>query len=397
MKRNFLILGASRYQVPAIEAARRLGWRVITADNVPGNPGHVLADQAFHVDTTDRAGILELARREQVAGVLASCTDVAVPTAAYVSEQLGLSGPPLASAEVCCDKARFRQWMNEQGLPAPAWMEVGPETLWNSDQWAGRRWILKPARSSGSKGVRVVENARDWKAFLPEAARMSLNGRALLEEYISGRHGTAEGLILDGRVAFCVVTKRLTAPPPYGATWGHEIPGGWSADEEQSVRAMVNTLAEKLGLRDALFDADFITADGQVWLLEFSPRQGGNSLNRLLEASHGIRMVEWAVQLATGDRPEPVAADHLRAAAVRLLGVERDGRLCYDQRAVTWLRQQPWMFHLEMDHAPGTGVRAFADGTCRLGEMVVTGKDIEDVLQHVEEARRQLCLEVEDV
>jgi hypothetical protein len=38
MTKTLLVLAASMYQIPAIETAKRLGYRVITTDNVPDNP-----------------------------------------------------------------------------------------------------------------------------------------------------------------------------------------------------------------------------------------------------------------------------------------------------------------------------------------------------------------------
>ncbi|CAN5923645.1 hypothetical protein BH11MYX4_BH11MYX4_04620 [soil metagenome] len=105
---SLLVLGASRYQLEVIQKAKDLGYRVVTTDNVPGNPGHTVADQSFVVDTTDLDQVLEIARREQVIGVVAPCTDVAVPTAAHVSDALGLCGIPFQSARSLTSKLLFR-------------------------------------------------------------------------------------------------------------------------------------------------------------------------------------------------------------------------------------------------------------------------------------------------
>src|SRR5215471_11710961 len=98
MNKTLLVLGAGVYQIPAIETAKRLGYRVLTTDNVPENPGHALADRMFAVDTTDVARVTAIAERQQISGVIAPCTDVAVVTAALVAERLHLPGPPSKAA-----------------------------------------------------------------------------------------------------------------------------------------------------------------------------------------------------------------------------------------------------------------------------------------------------------
>src|SRR5213078_2129415 len=118
-EKTLLVLAASTYQLDAIRKAKELGIRVITTDNVPSNPGHRLADRCYSIDTTDRAGVLDLARRERINGVIAPATDVALETAAYVAAALALPGPSVESAAILVSKWQFRQFLKREGLPCP--------------------------------------------------------------------------------------------------------------------------------------------------------------------------------------------------------------------------------------------------------------------------------------
>ena len=92
MPKKLLLLGGSAQQVIAIKTAKRLGCETILCDYLPDNPGRCEADRFYLVSTTDEQAVLEVARREQVDGVLAYASDPAAPTAAYVAEKLGLPG-----------------------------------------------------------------------------------------------------------------------------------------------------------------------------------------------------------------------------------------------------------------------------------------------------------------
>src|SRR3954464_13348905 len=108
MGKTLLVLAAAQYQMDAIRTAKRLGYRVVTTDNIPGNPGHALADEAYGIDTTDLDAVLEIARAEKIDGVVAPCTDVAVVTAAHLADELDLPGVPVAAARIVTDKLAFR-------------------------------------------------------------------------------------------------------------------------------------------------------------------------------------------------------------------------------------------------------------------------------------------------
>ena len=117
--KTILLLGGSDFQVSAIECAKRLGLRTVLCDYLPDNPGQYVADVFYQKSTTDQELMLEVARAEKVDGVLSFCSDVALPSAAYVAEQLGLPTNPLPSVEVLSKKQLFHPYLAEHGFACP--------------------------------------------------------------------------------------------------------------------------------------------------------------------------------------------------------------------------------------------------------------------------------------
>lgn len=117
--KKILLLGGSWQQIIAIDTAKKLGYYTILCDYLPDNPGQFVADKFYLVSTTDKEAVLEVARKEQVDGVLAYASDPAAPTAAYVAEQLGLPGNPYESVEILCNKDRFRAFLADNGFCTP--------------------------------------------------------------------------------------------------------------------------------------------------------------------------------------------------------------------------------------------------------------------------------------
>ena len=312
-----LVLGASLYQMPVIHRAKARGIRVVTTDNVPSNPGHAVADVAYSTDTTDPHGVLEIARRERITGVIAACTDVAVPTAAFVASSLGLRGPSPRAAEVLCDKARFRAWQAECGLPTPPCVTLASSEPPRAPTPEGP-WVLKPARSSGSKGIFIVRSLEELAERLPET--LAFGPSALVEGFVPGVQLTCEGLLRDGAIVAVWLTRRETAPAPWVATWGHTLPSGLDANAESAVVAAVLDVMRRLDVHDGPFDADVVWDGEKCTILEATPRLGGNSLSRLIETASGFDLVDEAVRCACGEDFGLRAPDPARPAAVVLLG-----------------------------------------------------------------------------
>jgi biotin carboxylase len=364
---TLLVLAAATYQVPLIERARAMGVRVLTADNRPENPGHALADAAFHVSTTDSEAMLDLARREKIDGVIAAATDVALPTAAFVAERLGLVAPTQKAVSILCSKPAFRAFQAREGLPCPRFRAVGPEESFSPV--AGERWIMKPDRSSGSKGVRIVSDPAEAQAHLAEARRHAGGGGVLAEGFIEGAQGTIEGVLENGRVAAQLVTDRIAAPAPHTATHGHRTPP-LEAAALPALIAQVEHIATVLGLESGPFDCDFVACGAEATLLEMSPRLGGNAMMPLVEAATGFELIEYAVAHALGRGPKAGGPWAPRPTAVHLLGCMNAGRLAYDEAEARRLRALPWMLGLTLDFEPGAAVAPFTDGRHRIGEVL---------------------------
>lgn len=359
---TLLVLGGSLYQVPFIRAARRLGVRVVTADNRPGNPGHNLADAYVDCSTADVEGICRIAQEWRVDGILAAATDVALDAVAAVVDRLGLAGPGSACVATLTRKAAFRAYQRQAGLPHPGVIDALP---------AAFPVIVKPNRSSGSKGIQVVSEPIGLSQAQANAALFSMDGTAVCEEFVPGRQGTVEGLIRKGKVLAMMVTDRLTAKTPHVGTLGHCTPSTLS----QSIKGMLRLQVEKtlgdLGYLDGPFDGDFVVAENVVYLLEITPRVGGNSLTKLWAAAYGFDMPKAAVLEALGIRA-PAVFSQARPALVRILSVENAGRLDYDKDAAQVLAQNAQVFSLELDYLPGASVEAFVDGRHRVGDLTVT-------------------------
>ena len=393
--KKLLVLGAGPYQVPVIKRARDMGFYVITTDNVPRNPGHSLADKAFFVDTKDEQGVLQIARTEGIHGIIAPATDVAVPTASWVSEILGLVGVPYESARILCDKARFRHFLRSQGFPCPEFMAVPLEDAVSFDpaRVGAPPWVLKPDCSSGSKGVFIVRDSQEYQLFVKETLDFAQR-HVVVERYVRGQQGTAEGVIRDRLVRVCFYTDRQTVSAPYVATCGHRLPAKLSEVAQARLCQQIEELARLLNLSHTVFDCDFVATDAEVFILEISPRLGGNSIWKAIRQSSNFDILDYALRLALREELKVPTIERVVPTAVVLFGVEQAGALSYDIEELSRLREEQWVLELEIDYAAGHMVLPFTNGRNRVGEALVIAETREELDNRVERLLRRLNVHV---
>jgi len=189
--------------------------------------------------------------------------------------------------------------------------------------------------------------------------------------------------------AYWIVRPRAR---PYVTTCGHYVPTKLEPRLQEVLLRSLNRLWRLLQVLDGPFDCDFVATRDTVYLLEMSPRIGGNAISTLLRKAFNFDLVQYSIQLALGEDPPWPASGTIRPAAVVILGVPENGRLVYDEEALLSLRREPWVDSLEMDYECDAPVSAFINSRHRVGQAIIFGENRDNLEDRVLELKRQLHL-----
>ena len=208
-----MLLGGIRYLLPAIEAAHHHGCHVITVDYLPDNIAHKYSDEYHNVSIIDKEAVLTLAKELKIDGILSYAVDPGVVTAAYVAEKMGL--PFTCSYKTACifqDKARFRQFLKENGFNVPnAKGYDNDEEAINDINYFNWPVIVKPVDSAGSKGVTRVDDPDKLPAAIAHALEESHNGHFIIEDFLEldGYQSSADCFSLNGKLVYADYSDQL--------------------------------------------------------------------------------------------------------------------------------------------------------------------------------------------
>ena len=216
--KKILLLGGSSQQVVAIKTAKKAGCYTILCDYLKDNPGQFFADKFYLTSTTDKDSVLKIAQDEKIDAIVAYSSDPAAPTAAYVSEMLGLPGVPYETAKSFCEKHLFRSFLRKNGFHVPMSQKIDETST--PDMLEGMRYpiIVKPTDSSGSKGVTVISDASQFTKARDDATKYSRNGVLIAEEFIVRDHPNvieAEIFVVDGKVSVWGLINRCIGQPEH--------------------------------------------------------------------------------------------------------------------------------------------------------------------------------------
>lgn len=306
--KKLMILGGARYALPVIEAAHNLGCYVITCDYLPDNIAHKYSDEYCNVSIIDKDAVLQAAQKLNIDGIMSFACDPGVVTAAYVAEKMGL--PSVGSYEavsILQNKGRFRAFLIEHGfnVPTAKGYKSIEEALKDISLF---HWpvIVKPTDSAGSKGVTKVEKPKDLKKSIEYALSFSHCDEFIIEDFLQqiGYSSDTDCFSVDGELKFVSFDRQLfdmNAANPYTPA-AYSWPASISDEHQKELTSEIQRLITLLGLKSSIYNIETRECiNGKAYIMECSPRGGGNRLAEMLRYATGVDLITNSVRAAIGE------------------------------------------------------------------------------------------------
>ena len=402
-----MILGAGVYQAPLIRRARQRGMETLAVSPAGNYPGLALADRVIPLDTRDREGILAAARQEKISAVATTGTDVALPALGAVAEGLGLPGVGLEAALRATDKIRMKEAFRRGGVPtSPFRTAADLSEAREAAEEIGYPLMVKIPDQSGSRGIVKVENPAALPGAWDFCRRATRAEKLILEGFVAGEEFGVDAVVQGGRLRAVIPhEKRVHFSGRTGVPAGHLCPADYPAETLAVMERITAQAVTALGLDDCAVNLDAIrTPAGDISVLEAAGRCGGTGIPDMLSAYLGLSWYDVILDLALGrpvQLPNPQEIRHLpraalsrmivspRAGVLQSISYEAEGHACRD---ADYAGEGAWV---SLNARPGDRVRAFDNGTERLGQAVFAGAGRQEILAAEADFLRSLRVETE--
>ena len=393
-QKRLMLLGGLRYLLPVIEEAHKLGVHVITADYLPDNIAHKYSDEYCNVSIIDKEAVLKAAQELQIDGILSHAVDPGVISAAYVAEEMGL--PFQCSYEAACilqDKSRFREFLTENGFNCPharGYSNV-EDALKDIDFFT---WpvIVKPVDSAGSKGVTKVESPQDLSKAIETALSSSISQKIIIEDFLEkdGFSVGSESFVINGQLVYngfydqYFDNESINPYTPSAEVW----PSIMQVKYQKEVKSELQRLFSLLHITTGLFNVECrVCKNGKVYLMEVSPRAGGNRLAEMLNYAADVNLnaaeTRKAVGLPVGDIHEPNYKGHF---AILVLHSEKKG--IFDGISINSDFRKNHSIEEEIRVSQGDNVDFFTGANAAIGTLFLkfdTRKELAEALANQKE------------
>lgn len=391
-----MLLGGLRYLLPVIEEAHKLGVYVITADYLPDNIAHKYSDEYCNVSIIDKEAVLKAAQELKIDGILSHAVDPGVVSAAYVAEKMGL--PFQCSYRATCilqDKHLFRQFLSENGFNCPnaKGYNNADEALKDVDYF---NWpvIVKPVDSAGSKGVSRVNIPEELTNAIEYALSESHNGYFIIEDFLEkqGFSAGSESFVVNGKLLYNgfydqYFDKNAVNPfTPSAEVW----PSVMEQKHQNEIKSELQRLFTLLGVTTGLFNVECrVCTNGKVYLMEVSPRAGGNRLAEILNYAADVNINEAETRKAIGlpviGMHEPNYKGHY---AILVLHSEREG--VFESVDINSEFKAEHIVEEEIRLRKGDKVSSFSGANAALGTLFLKFETREELAKALENQNKWL-------
>lgn len=374
--KKLMLLGGMRYLVPVIEAAHKLGVYVITCDYLPNNIAHKYSDEYCNVSILEKDKVLEKAKELKIDGILSFACDPGVVTAAYVAEKIGLpSSGPYESVEILQNKGKFRKFLTENNFNVPvAKQYTDIETALNDTEMFNWPVIVKPTDSAGSKGVTKVEEKDKLKDAINYALKFSHSNEFIIEDFLEkvGDSSDCDSFSIDGKLKFVSFSAQKfdeNCENPYtpaAFTW----PASISKIHQEELTNEIQRLLTLLNMKSSIYNIETRECtNGKAYIMECSPRGGGNRLAEMVRYMTGVDMITNIVKVALGMETDNIKQQEIKDNwAEIILHSEKEGTFeklwISDEISSNIVENDLWI-------ETGTHVGGFSGANEAIGTMVL--------------------------
>lgn len=407
-RKILMLLGGIHYLIPVIKAAHEQGYYVITADYLPENIAHKYSDEYVNVSIIDKESVLVEAKKHQIDGIISFGVDPGVISAAYVQEKMCLpSMGPYESVVILQNKNLFRGFLQENGFNVPKYRSyVDKSTAIEDTEWIKFPVIVKPVDSAGSKGVTKVELLDNYKNAVDFAFANSIRGRIIVEEFLKadGCSSDSDCFSVNGIlkvVSFNSQRFDFKSPNPFtpaAFTW----PSTMNLSQENFLASEIQRLLQLLKMGTTIYNIETRVCKGIPYIMEVSPRGGGNRLSEMLKLATDIDLITAQVRAAVGDSidliiqrnmPEVMYKNHI---AYMVLHAPRNGifaGLCMNEQFYKSHQVEP----LDLWVENGDYVSGFTGSNTTIGTLPLQFDNEEEMLSCVSNIGNYLNVCVEGV
>ena len=402
MKNMIMVLPGTVWQISLIKRIKALGYKVAVVHPYENAPAFEYADEIVLADILDREKVLAEAKRLDVCAVMSDECDIATPTLAYVSSQLGVPSQGIDMAALYTDKSQMRDFCKQHCLPCPDYQVcTSLDEAIAFFRHLNYKMIIKPIDANSSRGVFTISSEKELRDKFEESISFSHHRKAVIcERFISGAEFSVDGIMTPyGHFCLAISEKQQFS---YNKNLDSYL--YFSYDNENydydRLREIDTKYVEASGLPFGFTHAEYRYENGEFYLLEIGARGGGNLISsHIVPAMTGIDNYSMLVDMFVGNPLEKtLCQDDLKTSKVAVLNffdTTEEGGVVKSVKGLDFLGSSKDVLYHQLNFKIGDRIQRPTDGGNRIGFYIACCENREVLSKLQDEIESKFSIEYE--
>jgi len=307
MKRKFegkklLILGGNPETTPLVEIANSMGVKTIVSSGRHTDAAKKSAWKAYDVDGMDVEGLVDIAKKENVDGVLVGVADILVPSYCKVCDILGL--PCYATqkiVDVFAFKDYFKATCEKYGVHGIPEYKLDSELKREDLDKIVYPVMVKPVDNGGGVGMTVAYNEQELIQGVKKALDASYKKRFIVERYMQCDDMGMYYTFKDGYCSASCIYDRYTTDEQPGLSrvcLGGTYPSKYIDDYYEKMHDNAVKMFKEIGINNGVLMLSGFYENGEFYVYDTGFRLQGEAPHLLMKAIHGFDQREMLIRFA---------------------------------------------------------------------------------------------------
>ena len=243
-----------------------------------------------------------------------------------------------------------------------------------------------------------MNKPEELRAALEYAFDHSISGRIIVEEFLDkkGCSSDTDSYAENGILKFVSYSAQrfdANATNPYTPA-AYSWPSTFTKEEEDYLTNEIQRLITLLHLKTAVFNIEVrVGTNGKPYIMELTPRGGGNRLCEMLRYATGVDMITAITRAMVGDEPEKIEQKPYNGHwAEIILHADNDGQFKELQISPTLPAE---VIERDLWVKPGDLVHSFEGANDAIGTLVLRFENAEDLEKAITNQKQWLKVVVE--
>ena len=292
----------------------------------------------------------------------------------------------------------MREALKASGEPIPAFYEgMDYKTYLEKARQFKGQFIIKPADSSGSRGIYLIDQSSkdsDLLSAYNYSKHYSRSGRIIIEEFMQGPEVSVETVSYNGKVEILAITDKLTTGSPRFVEMGHSQPSRLSNSIQEKIKEITVKANQSIGIDFGPSHTEIIVTSEGPKIVEIGARMGGDNITtHLVPLSTGVDMVSACINIALGERPDCKKL-YTKGSAIRYLSVATG--VIEDIKGIELAGNVEGVKEIYFNKSIGEQVEETLNSTSRIGYVISQGANANQAIEACNNAIAKIDINIEE-